>query len=82
MQNFVGIHPDLDDDPKKGTLRISKIHIRRPEKLKRFLIIDHKDLMLHEFAHFHPNVRRVIQYVLPTDVNFDTLTLDPGRLQT
>ena len=23
VQNFVGIHPDFDDDPKKGTLRMS-----------------------------------------------------------
>ena len=26
VQNFVGIHPDLTDDPKKGTLGISNIY--------------------------------------------------------
>ena len=37
--------------------------------------------MIREFAHFHPNVRRMIEYVLLGDLYVDTLTASLGKLQ-
>ena len=37
--------------------------------------------MIREFAHFHPNVRRMIEYVLLRDLYFGTLTASLGKLQ-